>query len=75
MYGLEILHQCGKRAKTKSQKVLGANSYDCRSYRGKSGRGGLFAPHPFPSWIGLSEINRLSKQINSLLSKGMKLWV
>ena len=23
MYGLDILHQCGKRVKTKSQKVLG----------------------------------------------------
>ena len=30
-------------------------------------------PHPLPSYIGLNEINRLSKQINSLLSKGMKL--
>ena len=25
MYGLEILHQCGKKVKTKSQKVLGAS--------------------------------------------------
>ena len=30
--------------KTKSQKVLGSNSYVCRSYRGKAGRWGLFAP-------------------------------
>ena len=28
-YGLEILHQCGKRVKTKSQEVFGANSYVC----------------------------------------------
>ena len=45
-YELEILHQCGKRVKTKSQKVLEANSYICKSYRGKAGRGeggGLFA--------------------------------
>ena len=25
-YKLEILHQCGKRFKTKKEKVLGANS-------------------------------------------------
>ena len=45
MYELEILHQCGKRFKTKSQKVLGANSYVCRIYRGKTGRGD-FLPCP-----------------------------
>ena len=43
-YKIEILHQCGKRVKTKSQKVLGPNSYVCRSHRGKTGRGGLFGP-------------------------------
>ena len=32
-------HQCVKRVRTKSQKVLGANSYICRSYRQKTGRG------------------------------------
>ena len=31
---------------------MGANSYVCRSYRGKTGREGLFAPPP-ASWIGL----------------------
>ena len=36
---LEILHQCGKRVKTKSHKVLGAIFYVRRSYRGKTGRG------------------------------------
>ena len=35
-YGLEILQQWGKRITTKSQKVLGANSYVCRSSRGKT---------------------------------------
>ena len=44
-YKLEILHQCSKRVKIKCQKVLGANSYVCRSYRGKTRRGGLFG-HP-----------------------------
>ena len=45
------LHQPVKRAKMKSQKVLRANSYVCRGYRGKTGRGGLFTSPP-PSWIG-----------------------
>ena len=48
---LKILHQCGKKFKTKSQKVLGTNSYVCRSYRGKTGKG-TFLPPPLPSWIG-----------------------
>ena len=34
-YQLEILHQSGKRVKTKSQNVLGASSYVC-SYKGKT---------------------------------------
>ena len=41
--------------KTKIQKVLGANSYVCRSYRGKTGRRGLFVPPSQPpSWKGLT---------------------
>ena len=32
-YGLEMLQQCDKKVKTKSQKVLRANSNVCRSYR------------------------------------------
>ena len=40
MYGLEILLQCGKRVTTKSQTVLRANSYVCRSNRRKTGRRG-----------------------------------
>ena len=36
MYGLGILHQCGKSVKTRNQKVLGANYYIRRSYRGKT---------------------------------------
>ena len=43
MHDLEILHQCAKKVKARSQKILGANSYICRSYRGKSGTG-AFAP-------------------------------
>ena len=34
-YGLNISYQCGKRIKTKIQKVFWADSYVCRSYRGK----------------------------------------
>ena len=53
MYKLEILHKCGKKVKTKSQKVLGASSYVCRSYRRKTDSGGpLCSP---PMWIGLSD--------------------
>ena len=38
---IEILHQWGKSVKTKSQKAFGGNSYVCRSYREKTGRGGF----------------------------------
>ena len=41
-YDLEILHQCGKKVKTKIERVTKAISYVCRSYMGKTGRG------PFP---------------------------
>ena len=37
-YEFEILHQHCKRVKTKSQKVLGADSYVSRSESGKTGR-------------------------------------
>ena len=40
----EILHQSVKRFKTKSQKVLGAHSYVCRSYRGRTGRETFLPP-------------------------------
>ena len=48
MYGHKILRKYGKRVETKSQKVLGAKSYICTSYTGKTGRrggGGSFYPH------------------------------
>ena len=41
---LKILHQSVKKVKTKSQKVLGANSYVCRTYRGKTGMGAFLPP-------------------------------
>ena len=44
MYGLEFLYQSGKRVQTKSQKILGVNSYFCRSYRGEAGRGKAVLP-------------------------------
>ena len=52
-YKLKILQECGKRVKTKSQKVLGANSYVCRSYRGKTGMGGGrgICPPPHPEGV------------------------
>ena len=50
MCKLEILHNCGKRVKTKSQEVLGAKSYVCRSYTGKTGRA-AFLPPPIPNRV------------------------
>ena len=49
-YELETLHQCGKKVKTKNQKVLGASSYVWRSYRGNTGGegGGSAPPSPSP---------------------------
>ena len=47
-YNLETLHQCGKRVKAKSQKVLQVNSYVCRSNRGKTSRGVFLALHSPP---------------------------
>ena len=44
MYDFEILHQCGKRVKTKSQNFWGANSYVCINYRGKTVKEAFFAP-------------------------------
>ena len=43
-YGLEILYQCDKMVRNKSQKVLRTNFYVCRSYRGKYGRREPFRP-------------------------------
>ena len=45
---MEILHQCGKKVKTKSQKVLGANSYVGWSYRRKTGKGTFLPLHHSP---------------------------
>ena len=43
MYGVESLHQPGKKVETIGQKVLEPNSYVCKSYRKKTGRG-VFLP-------------------------------
>ena len=40
------MHECGKRIKSKSPKVSGANLYVCRSYRRKTGRGPFCPPPP-----------------------------
>ena len=47
-YKLELLHQCGKKLKTKSQKVLWTNSYVCRRYSGNTGSEEKFLS-PLPS--------------------------
>ena len=55
--GTNLKFYITKRVKTKSQKVLGGNSYVCTSYRGKTGRGTFLPPPPHsPSWIGLISI-------------------
>ena len=45
-----MLYKCGKKVQIKSQEVLGADSYICWSYIGKTGigrGGGAFCtPHP-----------------------------
>ena len=53
-YGLEFLHQCGKRVKIKSQKVLEANFNVCRSYMEKLVGGSGFLPTKL--WTGLNEL-------------------
>ena len=45
------LQQCSKRVKAERREVFKANSYVCRSYRGKTGRGSFCTTSP--SWIGL----------------------
>ena len=49
LYGLGILHRCGKSGKTKNQKVLGANSYACRSHKRKSLN--FFNPFLYTEWL------------------------
>ena len=46
MYGLDILHQCGKRVKTKSQKVLGLIP-TFLEFVGEKLVGFFFAPPPY----------------------------
>ena len=43
---LQILHKCGKKVENKGLSVLRANSYVCRSCKGKIGKKSLFAPPP-----------------------------
>ena len=52
---LKLYTSVGKGLKLKSQKYLGANSYICRSYWGKTGRD-LFVL-PSPSWVGLIDLH------------------
>ena len=61
-----------KRVKTKSQEVLEATSYVCRSYRGKTGRGGLFAPPPPPP---TPILNRVKKVPPLLIGTGQTTYV
>ena len=49
---LKFCTSVAKGLKLKARNFWGTNSYLCRSYRGKTGRG-IFLPPP-PSWIGLT---------------------
>ena len=59
-FSFDVLHQCGKRVKTKSQKVLEANLYVCRSYRGKTGKW-AFLPTLHPPRSILNRVKRNTK--------------
>ena len=48
----DILQHCDKKVKTKTQKVEGANSYICKSYMGKTGRGGCVPGSWFGTGVG-----------------------
>ena len=52
-----ILHQCGKTVKTKTQKVLGANSYVCKVTGEKQVRG-PFCPPPPPPILKKVKVNK-----------------
>ena len=50
-----------KELKLKVGEFWGANSYVCRSYREKTGRGPFWPPPPhLSSWIGLRKLNKLT---------------
>ena len=67
-YKLEILHQSVKRVKNKSQKFLEANSYICRSYRGRTGREAFLTSPPI-----LNRVNAdLSKQAQDFFRRKNK---
>ena len=55
-YGLEILHKCGKKVETTSQKILGSNPYVSRRYSGNTGRGSFCQGAEFNQNFHKSEI-------------------
>ena len=68
---LKFYTSVAKGLKLKVRKFLGgANSYVCRSYRGKTGRG-PFCPPSLPSWIGLRK--QLKQRYLSQLTKNGKI--
>ena len=73
------LHHCGKRVKSKSQNVLRANSYICRSYRGKTGRE-AFWPHsrppppPILNGVKVNDRVRISKYENIFAKRYIASW-
>ena len=51
-----------KGLKLKVRKFLGVKSYVFRNYRGKTGRGDLFASPSLTSWIGLNKNDFFQKR-------------
>ena len=66
---LKYLQQCGKRVKTKLQKVFEASSYVCRNYRRKTGRGPFCTSPPSPILNRAKFIPKLS-----LIKKFIYFW-
>ena len=68
-----MLHQSVNRIKTKSQKDLEANSYVCRSYRGKTARG-HFCPS-IPDMVKLEAKKLHYKIYKNIYKNDNKVWI
>ena len=56
-----------KSVKSRMRKVLGANSYVCRSYSGKASRGeGLPPSSPFLSFLVFGELNNMNMIVDMM---------
>ena len=65
-YKLEILHQCGKRVKAKSQKVLGANPYVRKGTGEKQVKRTFLEPLPPTPPLILNTVKKVTQNTDSL---------